>query len=946
MTAPPDSEGQDIPLLTTKLYIPPPHPNLVPRPRLIEQLDEGLRLGHRLTLVSAPAGFGKTVLIAEWLQRLQAAPLRGPSGDPDQPGARIHAASKGHTFAWLSLDEEDNDLARFFTYLVAAIERVHAGVGTDARALFQSPQPPPLKSALATLINRLATVPTDLVLVLDDYHVIKQQSIHDGLIFLLDYLPPQMHLVVAGRADPPWPLARLRTRSQLTELRAADLRFTPDEAAVFLNDTMELRISGEDVAALEARTEGWIAGLQLAALSMRDKAANRISDFIAVFSGSNRHVIDYLAEEVLAQQPAEIHDFLCQTAILDRLTAPLCDAVTGRNDSDAILRQLEQANLFLVPLDDQRKWYRYHRLFADFLRNHLHQDMPGLVRDLHCWAADWYEHNGLATEAVGHVLKVADTEWAARLIEQTAPTLLMHGEATRLLAWLKALPEPLVRSRPQLCISWAEALAIGGQMDDVETFLRDAERDLQPGDTDLLGQTLAIRAYLAVFQGDLSRAAELAQQASRILPDSNTFARPIVTWLLGFTKYFDEGMAEARRAFLETLELSRAAGSTFIALLSTFTVGYLHVLQGHLRQAREIFWRGLQLAEVDSRRPSAGESERPSLGISLVYQGLGEVSREQNDLESADRYLTEGIELGEQWGNAEVLADSYALFARVKQAQGDAQGADETIAKAEQLGRENRVSPLTARQVDAHRARLWVARGKLGAAARWAASLEHTYEAEGNDSGQVILFMRQAEQSTLARLLIARREFAQAASLLAPLLQEVEAAGWMGVAIELLALQALALQGQGNTTEALAALHRALSLGEPGSYVRVFVDLGAPMAALLRQAAAQGDGADYVSRLLGAFESPVPSFEASGWDAAPRHLIPETQGSETLIDPLSERELEVLRLIAAGLSNREIADRLTITVGTAKRHVSNIYGKLDVHSRVQAVARARDLYLL
>jgi LuxR family maltose regulon positive regulatory protein len=937
MTMPSSPDAQGVPLLTTKLYIPASQPNLVPRPRLLQRLDEGLRPGCRLALVSAPAGFGKTMLIAEWV-----ADFRFPNQE-----SRIRVA-------WLSLDEDDNDPARFFTYLIAALETVGVNVSAAARPLSQSLQSPSRKPALTALINSLATDLANLVLVLDDYHVIQQRSIHDALVFLVDHLPPQVHLVIASRADPPWPLARLRTRGQLTEIRAADLRFTPDEAVAFLNDAMGLDLSAENVAALENRTEGWIAGLQLAALSMRGRAAKHVADFIVAFSGSNRHVIDYLAEEVMAQQPARIHDFLCQTAILDRLTAPLCDAVTGRDDSDAILRQLERANLFLVPLDDRRRWYRYHRLFADFLRNHLRQDMPDLVRDLHCWAADWYERHGMAAEAVGHVLKAADFEWAARLIEQTAPTILMRGEVATLLAWLEALPDTLVRSQPQLCIFYAEALVIAGQMDGAEVFLREAERGLQPdsptpGADDLLGQMYAIRAYQAVFRSDLPRAIELARQAFEHLPKDNIFARTIVAWLLGLTQYFDEGVAAATRAFTETLELSQAAGSIFITLLSTFSFGYLHLMQGQLRQAKEVFGQGLQLAGADGRRSEAGEGERPTLGTGLVYQGLGEVSREQNDLDSADLYLAKCIELGEQWGNAEMLADSYIFAARTKQAQGDMQAAHDLIHKAERLAWENKLSPLTVRQVEAHRARLWVAQGNLETAARWAASLGYAREAEGDSSGHILLFVREVEGATLARLLIAQREFDEAVSLLAPLLQAVEDAGWMGIAIELLALQALALQGQDQTAEALSVLRRALSRAEPEGYARVFLDEGAPMAELLRLAAAGGIASKYVSKLLAAFETPGPGLQVSGpqlMTAPASNLKPETREPETLIEPLSERELEVLRLVADGLSNREIAEKLTITVGTAKRHVSNIYAKLGVHSRVQAVARAQDLHLL
>jgi len=920
--APSQADARSTPLLTTKLYIPPPPPNLVHRTRLIQRLNEGLRPGRRLTLVSAPAGFGKTMLLTEW------------------------ASDCG--VAWLSLDEEDNDPVRFLTYLVAAIKRVEADVDVDPQSLTQSPPLSSPKPALTMLINSLAAISTDLVLVLDDYHVITQQSIHDALTFLIDHLPPQMRLVVASRADPPWPLARLRTRGQLTEIRAADLRFTPEEAVTFLNDTMGLELSTKDVAALEARTEGWAAGLHLAALSMRGKAPEGIADFIVAFSGSNRHVIDYLAEEVMAQQPDEIHDFLCQTAILDRLTAALCDAVTGRGDSDEILRELEQTNLFLVPLDDQRKWYRYHRLFADFLRNHLRQDMPDLVRDLHCWAADWYERNGLATEAVGHVLKAGDFEWAARLIEQEGMTVLMHGEASRLMGWLETLPDEQVHARPGLCIAYAAALLVAGQVDAAETYLQDAEQMLQSGssvtDSDnLLGQVSAIRAYLTVLYGNVRRGVELAHQAYRHLSEDDVFLRSMVAWLLGLTQYSTENGAAAEQIPTGLVESNQAAGNIFITLLNIYMSGQLQMVQGHLHQAAETFRQGLRLARTDSLASSTGGNEQPSLGVSLMYQGLGFALREQNELEEAERYLTECIELGEQWGNAEVLVDAYVFLAQLRQAQGDTGSALDAFHKARQIAQEHKVSPLTIRLVEAYHAQVWVAQGDLESAAQWAVSLERA-QVEGDDSEQLVLYVNGVEQCTLARLLIAQRRFEQAGGVLRPLLREMERAGWMGLAIELLALQALALHRQGKTTEALTTLHRALSLAEPEGYVRVFLDEGAPMAELLGQAAARGMAAEYVNKLLAAFEkgrfrSQVPGSRLTTAPAS-------TLEPEALIEPLTERELEVLRLVADGLSNREIAEALTIAVGTAKRHVSNIYAKLDVHSRVQAMSRAQELDLL
>jgi LuxR family maltose regulon positive regulatory protein len=940
------AQAMAAPLLTTKLYMPPFRLESVSRPRLIARLDAGL--GHKLTLISAPAGFGKTTLLVEWLSAKAGRTL--PPHTEDGAGQEGDAPLSTPRASWLSLDEEDNDPARFFTYLIAALERIQPGVGAEARGLLESLQPPPPRLMLTLLINGLAAAADRFVLVLDDYHVIEQRAIHDALTFLIEHQPLQMHLVLAGRADPPLPLARLRTRGQMTEIRAVDLRFTPYEAAAFLNGAMGLGLCAEDIEALEARTEGWISGLQLAALSMRGQAAEHRADFIAAFGGSHRHVIDYLAEEVLAGQPPEIADFLCQTALLNRLTGPLCDAVTGRQDSDGVLEELERANLFLVPLDGERRWYRYHRLFADFVRNRLLAEYPDRVHDLHCWAADWYERNGFLAEAVGHVLEAGEREWACRLVGQTAIETLMRGQVATVLGWLKALPDGAVRARPQLCVAYAAALTVAGRLEDVEAYLQEAERgvqDREPGSVKkaVLSRVAVIRAYLATLQGDLDRAMALAQEAAEPLAADDVFFRGIVSWLQGMTEYFAQGAAAAGRKFAETARLSREAGSTLLTLLSIYASGFLRMLQGQLHRARETFAEGLLLAETEAQRPGLGWTQQPSLGASLMYQGLGEVSREQGDLERAEQYLARSVELGKQWGNAETLADSYAFYARIKHARGDVSGAHEIMDKAEQLGQEGRIAPLTVRQIRAHRARLWIADDRLGAAARWADECRRNRAADRDAGGQIVLYVQGLEDRVRAQYCLALGQFEQAIALLTPHQAALEASGWTGLIIETLALQALALAGQGRTDEALELLSRALSLAEPEGFVRVFVDQGQPMCALLLtfhdRESSSGALQVYVDRLLSVLapskaEMPESQPLERGLAAKPETVLPE---------PLTLREREVLRLVVAGLTNREIAQQLTIAVGTAKRHVSNIYAKLDVHSRVQAVARARALHL-
>ncbi|MBN1579794.1 MAG: helix-turn-helix transcriptional regulator [Anaerolineae bacterium] len=962
MSLDPMAADVDMPLLRTKLTVPPPRSALVSRPRLIARLNDGLDDICSLILVSAPAGFGKTTLLSEWIHG---------SSVPE-------AVSKN--VAWLSLDADDNDPLRFLGYLSAAIETVHER-GENVRALLGSVQPPSIKLILTKLINSLASVPNRLVLVLDDYHLVEQRVIHDAVAFLLARLPPQVHMVVASRVDPPFPLARLRARNQLVELRAVDLRFTMDEASVFLNKTMGLSLSVQDVTSLEARTEGWISGLQLAALALQGMLSTRsktdIAGFLSAFSGSHRHVIDYLAEEVLAQQPPGIHDFLCQTALLDRFTAPLCDAVTGRNDSADVLRQLERANLFVVSLDNESKWYRYHRLFADFMRSYLNQNMPERVRDLHCWAAEWYEKNGLDDEAVEHVLRAQDFEWAARLIERMARPSLMRGEINKLRRWLKALPGDVVRSRPVLGVFYGWTLLVSGRLIDLETVLQDAEQGLARsdyvsgvyvssspvgdltagGDDDLAQQIRVIRAFHAMFQGDMACAADLARQILDHLPQDNTFLRGIVTWLLGFAYYFDIDTTMASQAFDTSVRLGQMVGNTLLTLLSTYVSGYLQMYQGHFAQAQEAFEYGLALGQADEQPVwEEGESRSFPVGLSLIYQGLGELAREQNELQEAERYLVKCIELAEQWGNAEVLVDSYIIMSRIRQAQGDIPGAHDFLSKAEQFVHKKQVTDLTARQVGAYQARLWVAQGAdfpeyMEAAARWADSLGAAQDVKEGGRGLIRFFVHSIERSSLLRLLLAQGRFAQAFEETLGLLCGAEAAGWTGIAIESLALQSLALQGMGRTNDALKVLRRALLLAEPQGYVRLFVDLGAPIAALLLACYnSESSGSalhPFVNRLLSGFVQQPATVPQSLSESCVQNTLARSRSlSGGLIEPLSERERDVLRLIADGLSNREIAERLFVALSTVKTHINHIYRKLDVSKRIQAVARARELGLL
>ncbi|HEY74195.1 MAG TPA: helix-turn-helix transcriptional regulator, partial [Thermoflexia bacterium] len=806
------------PLLQTKLYIPPVRPELVSRQRLIEQLNAGLH--RKLTLISAPAGFGKTTLLSEW------------------------GAGCGRPVAWLSLDEGDNDSAQFWAYLIAALQTIHEGIGEATLAALQSPQPPSVEPLLTDLINEIAGLADSFTLALDDFHVITDQQVNDGITFLLDNLPPQIHLVLSSRADPPWPLARLRARREMTELRTSDLRFTSQEAAAFLNEAMRLDLSPEDVAALEDRTEGWIAGLQMAALSMRGQTAERVADFIVAFSGSHRFILDYLVEEILDRQSSDTQEFLLKTCILERMTAPLCDAITDSSDSQAILTQLEQANLFLVPLDDERRWYRYHHLFADLLRYHLHQAQPDLAPTLHHRASAWYEQNRLVTEAVSHAFAAGDMEQVARLIEGNALSMMGHGKLTTIVKWLDALPDEMVRSRPWLSIARAWTLLYGGQLAAVEPLLQDAENSLRDIERDrvahIRGHIAAIRAEAAYVRGEMSDAATLAHEALECLPPDDSMARGFAAAHLAYALYWSGDLAAADMALADAYAIARTTGDSHIAVMVLCDLATVRIDRGQLHGAVTAINSALQLADQYAGR---GGQLPPSTGHAHTY--MARVLLEWNDLESALRHARKGNELCRLWRQPETLTSSYYSLARVLQASGDAKGALDAIQEAKQLA--TALSPWIAARVSAWEALVRLVDGDLSAADRW--RRESGLSADDQPGFQQRFLYR-----TLARVLTAiGREQSnallldKAAGLLSRLFEEAEAAGAIGYAIEVLVLKAITLQAQGKMDQALVPLEHALSLAEPEGYVRAFIDEGAPMGELLRQAAARGIKLDYVS---------------------------------------------------------------------------------------------------
>jgi LuxR family transcriptional regulator, maltose regulon positive regulatory protein len=952
-------------LLATKLYAPHARPDLVARPHLFERLTAGL--SSKLTLVAAPAGFGKTTLVSAWIAALSATFAQSP-----------HVKT---SIAWVSLDARDNDSTHFWSYISVASNTLAPGSGDTALALLQGLQPP-IEAIVTTLVNGLsAALPRDgastpAVLVLDDYHTIEAPAIQRALTTFVEHLPPQLHLVIATRADPPLPLARLRAGRQLNELRAADLRFSAEEAASFLTEVMGLPLSEADIAMLEARTEGWIAGLQLAALAMRDRSD--LASFIASFTGSNRFVMHYLAEEVFARQPSHIQTFLLHTGILDRMCGPLCDAILGLipdqlseikkqgyprapasatsvdqqaapvivgpssdSYSQLIFDQLERDNLFLIPLDDARHWYRYHHLLSDVLRARLRSGTtPATVAELHRRASLWYEGQGLIVEATHHALAAPDWERAVRLIEAHGVLLMMRGQIQTTLSWLNALPADVMQRHPFLCIVHAIGLLLSNQVAATEARLYDAEHSLQPETPEELarlvrGGVVVLRGYIRYFAGDLAQAINLIQQALELLPIMpangavgimSAFARSVATARMTTAyKLTGDVTAASERRVAEAIAPVQATGDLTVTLKNYTYLAWLQVLQGRLRTAAATY------AEVERLVP--GQEALQALSTSPAYYfGIGDLQCQWNDLDAAEAYLTRGMELVRTGldNDAQVIMSGYLALARMQQARGHGAAALVTLDTFVQVAHKRKFFELLIDLAAALRARLQLRQGDLAAASRWADASSLSPDDELN-------FLREAAYLTLVRVRIAGGQAKAVLPLLSRLLADAQAKARMHSAIEILSLQALAYDALGKRSPALTALEDSLVLAEPEGYIRMFVDEGAPMAKLLQAGRAQGIAPNYISKLLAAF----PTTEVA---EAPHAVI--NPQSSTVLEPLTERELEILHLIAEGLSNQAIAERLIIAVSTVKRHINNLFGKLAVESRTQALVRARELRLL
>ncbi|MDF2977145.1 MAG: ATP-dependent transcriptional regulator, MalT-like, LuxR family [Actinomycetospora sp.] len=890
------------PLLESKYRAPGRRPGTVARPRLLDVLDGTLEAA--LTVVSAPAGFGKSTLLAEWL-------------------AAVPASTAA--VAWVSLDERDDDPTRFWTYVVTAV-RAATGVGGSALGLLTS-APSSIESTLVAVLNDVGASSRDVVLVLDDVHLVTSPEVHEGIAFLLEHRPPQLHLVLATRVDPPLPLARWRARGELVEVRAADLRFTEQESATYLNGPMGLALSGHDVATLDRRAEGWIAALQLAALSMRGR--DDVGAFIAGFAGDDRHVVDYLAEEVLARLPDATRDFLLETSVLERLTGPLCDAVTGRDDGRGTLVALERANLFLVPLDDRRQWYRYHHLFADVLRAHLTDERAQTIPELHRRASAWLADTGDVPAAVDHALAGGHVDRAADLMERAMPTMRRERREAELVRWARSMPDEVVRVRPVLGMAFAGALAQASQFDTVEQRLADVERAVGPaggawpaqpppglvvvdeeGYRSVPAGLELYRAALALRRADLGATSAHAQQALSLTPAADDLTRAAAGALGGLASWARGDLARAEAAYVESLAGLHRAGFVADVLGCCIALGDIRRTLGRLGDAERLHRWALALTD-----PVA-----PVRGTADMHVALAGVLLERDDLTGAAEHLDASRRLGEHRGLPQNPYRSRVVQARLLEARGDLDGALALLDEAERV-HDTDYSPDVA-PVPAVRARLRLRRGELRDAEAWARDRRLTADDETT-------YLREYEHLTLARVLLARRDDAgpgAAAGLLARLEAAAEQGARSGSLIEVLVLRALVAQARRDVPSALDALRRAVTLAEPEGFVRVVADEGPPIAALLRALPRHDPAHAHGRRLLAAVVgAPAP---------------------RTLVDPLSDRELDVLRLLGSDLGGPEIARELSVSLNTVRTHTKSIYAKLGVTSRRAAVHRAHDLGVL
>ena len=911
--------------LSTKIRIPPLRRNLVNRPNLIQRLNDGLAQNNRLTLISAPAGYGKSTLLSEW------------------------AAQVNIPVAWLSLEKGENTPTRFWSYFFTALSTIphlrQAGIGESILQALQSTQPPAMEMLLATLVNDLSILDEEAVLVLDDLHIITESQIHQDLIFLIEHLPlstGSLHLVVASRMDPPWPMARWRARNELTELRASDLRFSYEEIFQFLYQTLQFKLSSQDVTALQARTEGWIAGLQMAAVTMQGRlkaqGSQGVSRFIESFTGSNRFILDYLMEEVVSQQPIEVRDFLQDTSILEQLTAPLCDALMGKQDSQMILDQMEQANLFLIPLDEERHWYRYHHLFAELLRKRLKQSQPEHITELNLRASQWYAENNFLSEAISHALDAGDIWRVNEYISGNALVMVDHVELLDVLSHFEQIPEVQICSKPWLCVAYAWVKAYVDPSGDMDRILLRAMESVGGVEGALERQYLtshldAVWAYEAWVKGRADLALNFIHTASENLAEDDWITRAHLLNIEGLALQYLDYLPEATQSFEAAIAAGKKCGRLQETFFAYTNLGFVNYLQGKLNRAFSLSQDVLSLAQAHFAydRPGQVLSRMPILAY--AYANMSLVQIEWNEVDEALANARRGVTLAEQWKQADAL---HFLLTCLSKALGAAGELDEAFTINQQAMRlAMNVSPWFKRLSIYNEVWLNLIKGDISAAANLFTEVESLISEELKHGGTYLVLK--------VSVYHAQRNYPGVLAALEGLMEGFEQAGKYWTLINAQPFQALALQALGREEEALKVIAHCLDLTDPEGYVRIFVERGAPMAKLLQAALSRGIKPGTINKLLLAFNIPVEAGQSGGSSFPPtrsKSLIAE------LIEPLSERELQVLRLLDSALTSEEIAGELFVSVHTVRTHIRNIYGKLDVHGRIEAVHKARDLGLI
>jgi LuxR family maltose regulon positive regulatory protein len=890
-------------ILTTKLFIPAASSRLVFRPRLIELLNQGMN--GKLILISAPAGFGKTTLLSEWVNQNKV------------------------SYSWISLDPYDNDIERFISYVVASLETIHLKIDEQVLNLPIPNLGDDFTGFLIPFINQIATTDRPFCLVLDDYHQIQIQEIHDVITYLLDNLPPKMTLVIATRSDPPLRFAKLRSQGKLCEVRATDLQFTIEETGCFLNQVMGINLAQADITQLSQKTEGWIAGLQLAAISLQ-KNPNKHA-FVQAFAGDDRYIADYLLDEALSSQPPRIQSFLLQTSILEQLNSPLCNLITGRNDSHEILTELGSANLFLVPLDNQRNWYRYHHLFRDLLQQHLKQTLSSdQIASMHCRASDWYKENNMIVDAIRHAFEAGDMVHVARLVEENIFTLLDQGEIRTLIRWMEMIPDKVKLNRRWLNIAHAWALIYAGNLKVGEEMLRHAEEELYELDADeqahAKGYIYAVRAYSSWFQAESVIAEDYSRQALALLPANDLSICAFASLTLGTALVQGGKLEGAPDALQNSIDWGRASSNTHIYILAAGNMAYLFLFKGQIGKAEHVCQEVFNSFESKQKR-----EQFPA--IAQIYSMMTSVFLVRNELDQALQCAREGLEISKHWNQIDTLTMSYSSVVDTLTARGDYEEAYNLLKQVQSLSSD--VSRWFRITLEESEVAIYLASGNYAAASRWA-------KESGMDYRDQIPETKFFIYRTLAQVLIAEGRFSEASHLLNELIKGAERTGAYGLLLSVLPMQSIVQMSLGDQEGALIILNRALLMAESEGCIRIYILLGEPMEALLRLAYAHNIHPAFCARLLEIIETDRN-----------RRMISKTVRQDIKsdinfdkVEQLSLRELEVLKLIAQGYTNQEIALDLVLSLYTIKSHARNIFSKLGVKNRTEAVAKARLLGLL